>query len=73
MLLPYKWKVYNGQILQKWRTLIGSKNDHIKLESPHNLFDHFTWLLPFINRGRRGSDRLVGGFTITYPTSAYHH
>ena len=24
-------------------------------------------------RGRRGRDRMVGGFTIIYPISAYHH
>jgi hypothetical protein len=25
------------------------------------------------NRGRRGCDGMVGGFTVTYAISAYHH
>jgi len=27
----------------------------------------------FWNRGRRGRDRMVVGFTTTYAISAYHH
>jgi hypothetical protein len=29
--------------------------------------------LPILNRGRRGRDRVVVGFTTTCATSAYHH
>jgi len=27
----------------------------------------------YIGRGRRGRDRMVGGFTTTYAINAYHH
>ena len=30
-------------------------------------------LRSIINRGRRGRDRKIVGFTITYTISAYHH
>ena len=30
-------------------------------------------LRSIINRGRRGRDRKIVGFTITYAISAYHH
>jgi hypothetical protein len=30
-------------------------------------------LRSIINRGRRGRDRMIVGFTITYTISAYHH
>ena len=30
-------------------------------------------LRSIINRGRRGRDRMIVGFTITYTISTYHH
>ena len=34
---------------------------------------YLIWKLLFLDRGHRGHDRMVVGFTTTYAISAYHH
>jgi hypothetical protein len=38
-----------------------------------NFFFRYCWYYYYYYEGRRGCDRMVVGFTITYAISAYHH